>query len=35
MQMSSIRFVAWVVLALVVLLTVAEFGPSVLAGLAD
>jgi hypothetical protein len=32
MRMSSTRFLALIVLALVVLLTVAEFGPAVLSG---
>jgi hypothetical protein len=33
MRMSSIRSLALIVLALVVLLTVAEFGPAVLSGI--
>jgi hypothetical protein len=32
MRMPSTRFVALLVLALVVLLTIAEFGPAVLSG---
>jgi hypothetical protein len=32
MRMPSTRFMALVVLALVVLLTIAEFGPAVLSG---
>jgi hypothetical protein len=32
MRMPSTRFIALVVLALVVLLTIAEFGPAVLSG---
>jgi hypothetical protein len=33
MQMSSTRYVVLLVLALVVLLTIAEFGPAVLSGI--
>jgi len=32
MQMSATRFLAVIVLAIVVLLTVAEFGPALLSG---